>query len=77
MIDCIEAGFSKIKLIRFEEIEFYKSIDDLKYLLSYTPILKGFDEEKDSQLLDVYVEKFKTTKGIKLIRRLYAFVLKK
>lgn len=77
MIDCIEAGFSKIKLIRFEEIEFYKSIDDLKYLLSYTPILNGFDEEKDSQLLDVYVEKFKTTKGIKLIRRLYAFVLKK
>ena len=77
MQECIEAGFSEIKLIRFEEIEYYNTVDDLKYLLNYTPILNGFDEDKDNRLLDQYVNKFKTKKGIKLNRRLYAFVLKK
>lgn len=77
MIDCADAGFSEIKLIRFDEIEYYKTTNDLKYLLNYTPILNGFDDEKDNELLDDYVNKFRTQKGIKLNRRLYAFVLKK
>ncbi len=77
MLDCIDAGFSEVKLIRFEEIEYYKTIEDLKYLLSYTPILNGYDEEKDDFLLNEYVKKHQTNKGIKLIRRLYVFILKK
>ena len=77
MNDCLEAGFSEIKFIKFEEIEYYKSIDDLKYLLHNTPILNGFDEKKDNVNLQKYIDKFSTKKGIRLNRRLYAFTLKK
>lgn len=75
--ECIDAGFSEIKLLKFEEIEYYKSVDDLKFLLHNTPILNGFDEENDNTKLQEYVDKFSTKKGIRLNRRLYAFTLKK
>ena len=75
--ECEKAGFSEIKLIRFEQIEFYKSVDELKFLLSHTPILNGYDDEKDSVTLEEYAKKFVAEKGIKLSRRLFAFVLKK
>ena len=52
-------------------------VEDLKYLLGHTPILNGFDEEKDTPKLLEYVNKNQTPKGIKLNRRLFAFVLKK
>ena len=73
--ECIEAGFSSIKLFRFEEIEYYKTIDDLKFLLHNTPILGGFDEEKDNEILSKYIEKFSTPRGIRLNRKLYAYEL--
>lgn len=77
MKDCIDAGFDEIKFLRSEEIEYYKTVDDLKFLLENTPILNGFNEEKDNNTLQEYVDKFSTKKGIKLIRRLYVFVLRK
>ena len=75
--ECEKAGFSEIKLIRFEQFEYYKSVEELEFLLSHTPTLNGFDKEKDSATLEKYVEKFTTEKGIKLSRRLYVFILKK
>ena len=75
--DCLDAGFSEVNFLKFEEIEYYKNVDELKYLLSYTPILNGFDDEIDSKLLGMYVEKNSAEKGIRLNRRLYAFKLVK
>ena len=75
--ECEKAGFSEIKLVRFEQIEFYKSLEELKYLLLHTPILNGYDEKADDEILEKYAEKYKTKKGIKLSRKLYAFILKK
>lgn len=75
--ECVDAGFKEIKLIKLEETEYYKTIDDLKYLLNFTPILNGFDEEKDMLKLNEYVSKNLSSKGIKLNRKLYAFILKK
>ena len=77
MNECLETGFSEIKFLKFEEIEYYKSIDDLKFLLTHTPILNGFDDEKDNEILQKYVEKFSSKKGIRLNRRLFAFTIKK
>ena len=54
--ECVDAGFEEIKLIRFDEIEYYKTADDLKFLLSNTPILGGFDDEKDLPILNEYIE---------------------
>ena len=75
--ECVDAGFDEIKLIRFDEIEYYKTADDLNFLLSNTPILGGFDEENDVALLNKYIESHTTKKGIRLNRKLYAFILKK
>ena len=77
MNECLDAGFSEIKFIKFEEVEYYKTIEDLKYLLKHTPILNGFDDEKDNEKLQEYVNKYSTKKGIKLNRRLFAFTIKK
>ena len=75
--DCIDANFSEVKLVRFEEIEYYKTPEDLKFLLGFTPILNGFNEETDNELLNKYISKHTTKKGIKLTRKLFAFILKK
>lgn len=77
LAECVDAGFSEIKLIRFEETEYYKTPEDLKYLLSFTPILNGYDEDNDGKLLEQYIKANTTKKGIKLSRRLFAFILKK
>lgn len=77
MNESLNAGFSEIKFLKFEEIEYYNTIDDLKFLLHNTPILGGFDEEKDNEKLNEYINQFSTEKGIKLIRKLYAFTLTK
>lgn len=74
---CLEIGFSDITFKKFEEIEYYKTEQDLKFLLSFTPILNGFDEEKDNEKLQEYINKYSTKKGIKLNRRLYSFTIKK
>ena len=77
MSDCLDAGFSEINFLRFEQIEYYQSADELKFLLSHTPILNGYDDNIDDEKLQEYVNKFTTKKGIMLRRRLYAFELKK
>ncbi|MBO5884778.1 MAG: class I SAM-dependent methyltransferase [Clostridia bacterium] len=77
MQDCLTAGFSKIEFLKFEEIEHYKTAEDLKFLLHNTPILNGFDEEVDNIKLQEYINLFSTKKGIKLNRKLYAYTVTK
>ena len=75
--ECLDAGFSEVKLLKFEQIEHYKTIDDLKFLLHHTPIIGGYDEVNDNQTLLEYIKQYSSKKGIQLNRRLYAFMLKK
>ena len=75
--DALDAGFSKIELLNFEEIEFYNSIEDLEFLLINTPTIDGYDREKDFATLKKYVEANTTEKGIKLVRRLFAYKIVK
>ena len=72
---CIDLGFSDINLKSFEIIEYYPNKDQLKYLLTRTPILNYYDEIVDEKILDSYISNNETEKGIKLIRSLYAFCL--
>lgn len=75
--EAIDEGFSKVDFLRFKEIEYYKSLDELKYLLGMTPILGGYDDKVDDIVLEKYLANYTTSKGIKLVRRLYAFTLVK
>ena len=73
----VKANFSKIEFLKFEEVEYYKTKEDLVYLLSHTPILNYYNSLEDNEILDMYIKKYKTKKGIKLNRKLYAFKLVK
>jgi ubiquinone/menaquinone biosynthesis C-methylase UbiE len=48
--------------------EYYFSYQDLDLFLQGVPIFEDFDSEKDKKLLEKYVNKFKTKKGIKFSR---------
>lgn len=73
---CIDLNFSKCELFNFEEIEFYKTEEDLKYLLYRTPILDKFKSEYEEKL-STYIKENVEEKGIKLTRKLYAIRLEK
>lgn len=73
---CIDLNFSKCELFNFEEIEFYKTEEDLKYLLYRTPILDKFKSEYEEKL-STYIKENVEEKDIKLTRKLYAIRLEK
>ena len=75
--ECVKAGFSTIELKNMEEIEYYPEIEGLEYLLGYTPIINGYDEVNDRKTLEKYCEQNATKKGVKLVRKLFAFYLVK
>ena len=75
--DCLNVGFSDIQLKNFYLTEYYPTKEQLKYLLTRTPILDYYDEDVDDKILDKYIADNQTEKGIKLVRRLYAFYLVK
>lgn len=85
--DLKEAGFSKIELVEILEDEYYETEEDLLSLLLKTPILDDFSEEDnfefehgkeiENDLLEEYVNRYKTEKGILLKRVLYGIVAKK
>ena len=75
--ECLDIGFSDIQLRSFFLTEYYPDKEQLKYLLTRTPILEYYEEDADEETLDRYIADNKTEKGIKLIRRLYAFYLVK
>lgn len=75
--DCLDVGFSDIQLKNFYLTEYYPTKEQLKYLLTRTPILDYYDEDVDDKILDKYIANNQTEKGIKIVRRLYAFYLVK
>lgn len=77
MKEILSYNFTKVEILNFEQIEYYKTVDDLIYLLERTPILNYFDREKDLEKLQEYVNKNSTPKGIKLLRKLYAIKILK
>ena len=75
--EALNAGFEEINLLSFDQREYYPDVEQLKYLLKRTPIINGYDEERDEKTLLKYAEDFTTDKGILLKRQLYAFELRK
>jgi ubiquinone/menaquinone biosynthesis C-methylase UbiE len=61
-------GFNIIFAKEFFYSEYYPTYKDLDVFLQGVPIFEDFDSVKDKKLLKKYVNKFKTKKGIKLLR---------
>lgn len=76
-----EVRQQKIENVEFFEIEqqeYYKTEEDLLFLLKNTPIVPNFGEEKnDYQKFNEYVKKNRTDKGIALRRMLFGIKMKK
>ena len=76
----VNSGFREenITLYQIEVEEYYKTEEDLIYLLLNTPIIMNFLKEKDdSQKFEEYVDKYKTDKGILLKRKLFGIIAEK
>ena len=76
-----EARQQKLKNVEFYEIlqqEYYKTEEDILFLLRNTPIIPNFGEEiNDYQKFNEYVRNNKTNRGILLERKLFGITMKK
>ena len=85
--DLKKAGFKNIEKVEILQNEYYETKEDLLALLLKTPILDEFSEVNneslehkliiEKNLLEEYINKFQTEKGILLKRVLYGIVAKK
>ncbi len=73
----INCGFDVIYAEDFYYNEFYTSYENFDLFLQGVPIFEDFDSEKDRELLEKYVKRFQTKKGIKLSRHRIVIVCKK
>ncbi len=72
-----EAGLKSVFVHDYFYDEYYPSYQDLDIFLQGVPIFEDFDSEKDRNLLEKYVEQYKTEKGIKLPRHRVVIVFQK
>ncbi len=70
-------GFQTIFAENYHYSEYYPSYEDLNLFLQGVPIFEDFDLEKDRVLLQKYVEKFSTEKGIWLSRHRLVMLMQK
>jgi len=63
--DLKSLGFRIIKQRTVNTTEYYKTMDDIIFLLSNSPIIPDFDLEKDENKLKELEKKFKTKDGIR------------
>ncbi|KFM99934.1 class I SAM-dependent methyltransferase [Bacillus clarus] len=60
------AGFNIVQIREYDAIDYYKTPEDLIFLLKHTPIIPRFGEKEDDfDILQKFVSANKTEKGIK------------
>lgn len=72
-----KVGFEIVFAQGYSYYEYYVSYEDLDLFLQGVPIFEDFDSEKDKKLLEEYVAKFKTEKGIRFPRQRVVIIAKK
>src|SRR3989344_2798775 len=70
-------GFAIIFAENFHYFEYYRLPEDLDLFLQGVPIFEDFDSEKDKILLQKYIKKFLSNKGIQLSRHRLVMVAQK
>ncbi len=72
-----DLGFKVFFAENFYYFEYYPSYEELDLFLQGVPIFEDFDSEKDRAILQKYVKKFSTNKGIMLSRHRLVMVVQK
>jgi len=70
-------GFKVVFAENFHYFEYYPSVENFDLFLQGVPIFEDYDSEKDKDLLQAYVQKFSSEKGIKLSRHRVVILAKK
>lgn len=72
------AGFSKIEAFEYDAEEYYKTPEDLIFLLSHTPIIPEFGREPgDLAALNAFIEKNRTEQGIRTNSKRFLLIAKR
>ncbi len=73
-----KAGFSQVKTLEYNAIEYYKTAKDLLFILKNTPLLPDFGLNKEDFIkFNKFVKNFNTKKGIKTNLNRYMIVAEK
>jgi ubiquinone/menaquinone biosynthesis C-methylase UbiE len=72
-----ELGFKIVFADNYYYFEYYPSYEELDLFLQSVPIFEDFDSEKDKAVLQKYVKKFTSDKGIQLSRHRLVMVVQK
>ncbi len=73
-----KAGFEKIEVFEYDAKEWYKTPEDLIFLLQNTPIIPEFGKQKeDFVLLSKFIEKYTTDQGILTNSKRYMIIARK
>ncbi|WP_372662129.1 class I SAM-dependent methyltransferase [Cohnella sp.] len=73
-----EAGFSDIQSFEYDATEFYKTYEDLVFLLKHTPIIPNFGKsENDFVVLEKFIEDNQTNKGIMTNSKRFMIIARK
>lgn len=85
--NALDAGFKDVELVPIHSVEYFKNKELFYKFLKKVPILDDFSEEEsnhnlkkkeiDEKLLDQYVERNTSEKGIRLVRRYYGITGRK
>ncbi len=71
-------GFKNIIADEYNSINYYETPEDLVFLLKHTPIIPDFGKnKKDFEVLEKFIEEYKTPKGIKTNSKRFMITAKK
>lgn len=73
-----KAGFSAVRTFEYDAIEYYQRPEDLVFLLTHTPIIPNFGQDKrDFKILHQFIENNRTEKGIQTNSKRFMIVAEK
>jgi SAM-dependent methyltransferase len=73
-----KAGFTDVQSFDYDATEYYQSYEDLLFLLKYTPIIPNFGQsENDFVLLEKFIAKNQTERGIQTNSKRFMIIAKK
>lgn len=78
ILELKRAGFSEIKSFDYNATNYYKRPEDLIFLLTHTPIIPNFGQDKkDLETLDKFIKNNKTDKGIRTNSKRFLIIAKR
>ncbi|WNQ10745.1 class I SAM-dependent methyltransferase [Paenibacillus aurantius] len=73
-----EAGFTEVQSFDYDATEYYGAREDLLFLLENTPIIPDFGKrEQDYAILDEFIAKHRTDKGIRTNSKRFLIIARK